>query len=71
MRRIPLLLCLLVGSLATAVHAQAPGPSFNPEEWPNTAPGTDLIWATKIPMRDGIHLNATIYRPHDQKNRCR
>ncbi|MEP7008718.1 MAG: CocE/NonD family hydrolase [Acidobacteriota bacterium] len=26
----------------------------------------DLIWGAKIPMRDGVHLNATIYRPHGQ-----
>ncbi|MCJ7622174.1 MAG: CocE/NonD family hydrolase [Anaerolineaceae bacterium] len=24
----------------------------------------DLIWGEKIPMRDGINLNATIYKPH-------
>ncbi len=28
----------------------------------------DMQWAAKIPMRDGAHLNATIYRPHDQKD---
>ncbi len=27
----------------------------------------DFIWAVKIPMRDGIHLNATIYKPKDKK----
>ncbi|MFL6438874.1 MAG: CocE/NonD family hydrolase [Terriglobales bacterium] len=29
----------------------------------------DLIWGLKIPMRDGVHLNGTVYRPHDQKQR--
>lgn len=27
----------------------------------------DLIWGLKIPVRDGIHLNGTVYKPHDQK----
>ena len=27
----------------------------------------DMQWGVKIPLRDGVHLNATIYRPHDQK----
>ena len=28
----------------------------------------DLMWAVKIPMRDGVRLNATVYRPHEQKD---
>ncbi len=27
----------------------------------------DFAWGVKIPMRDGVKLNATIYRPKDQK----
>src|SRR4051794_23451686 len=27
----------------------------------------DMQWAVKVPMRDGISLNATIFRPHAQK----
>ena len=27
----------------------------------------DLIWGLKIPLRDGVHLNGTVYRPHLQK----
>ncbi len=27
----------------------------------------DLLWSVKIPMRDGVKLDATIYRPHEQK----
>jgi putative CocE/NonD family hydrolase len=27
----------------------------------------DVIWAFKIPMRDGVRLNATLYKPHGQK----
>ena len=27
----------------------------------------DLAWGVKIPMRDGVRLDATVYRPHDQR----
>jgi len=27
----------------------------------------DMLWGVKIPMRDGVNLNATVYRPHQQK----
>jgi predicted acyl esterase len=23
----------------------------------------ELLWGVKVPLRDGVHLNATIYRP--------
>src|SRR5262249_18458983 len=32
------------------------------------AASADMEWGAKIPMRDGVALNATIYRPHGQKN---
>ena len=35
----------------------------------NTAappPDIDLVWAVKVPMRDGIRLNATIFKPRGQ-----
>jgi uncharacterized protein len=28
----------------------------------------DMQWGVKIPMRDGVKLNATVYRPHGQKD---
>jgi uncharacterized protein len=28
----------------------------------------DMEWSVKIPLRDGVHLNATIYRAHEQKD---
>ena len=31
------------------------------------APTVDLKWAVKIPMRDGVLLNATVFQPHAQK----
>jgi putative CocE/NonD family hydrolase len=38
-------------------------------EQPPPAPGAsvDMEWGVSIPMRDGVALNATIYRPHGQK----
>lgn len=30
-------------------------------------PGVDLQWGVKIPLRDGVELNATIFRPAGQK----
>jgi putative CocE/NonD family hydrolase len=31
-------------------------------------PEIDLLWGTKIPLRDGVRLNATVYKPHAQKD---
>jgi uncharacterized protein len=31
-------------------------------------PPVDLTWGVKVPMRDGVKLNATVYRPHQQKD---
>jgi len=28
----------------------------------------DMQWGVKIPMRDGVRLNATVYQPHEQKD---
>jgi putative CocE/NonD family hydrolase len=33
----------------------------------DTSAGMDLIWAFKIPMRDGIRLNGTVLKPSGQK----
>src|SRR5215470_11195725 len=30
-------------------------------------PAVDLQWAVKIPMRDGVKLNATVFTAHEQK----
>ena len=42
-------------SLSAQVHSDLP-----------TDSAVDVIWGEKIPMRDGIALNATVYRPHAQ-----
>ena len=30
-------------------------------------PSVDMQWAVKIPMRDGVRLNATVFSAHGQK----
>lgn len=30
-------------------------------------PPVDLLWGVKIPLRDGVELNATVYKPGGQK----
>ena len=54
--------CLVLGlwSSATALSAQEKEASAPPE--------VDMQWAVKIPMRDGVLLNATVFRPHAQKD---
>jgi putative CocE/NonD family hydrolase len=36
---------------------------------PPAGANVDMQWAVKIPMRDGVSLNATIYRPRGQKEK--
>jgi len=55
--RIAVVVLLLVFALAAQ-----DGPAT-----PDSADKTvDLIWDFKIPMRDGIKLNGTVYKPHEQ-----
>src|SRR5215469_12902821 len=38
------------------------------EDQPKSASrDVDMTWGVKIPLRDGVKLNATVYRPHGQK----
>jgi len=32
-----------------------------------TTGDVDMTWGVKIPLRDGVRLNATVYQPHNQK----
>jgi uncharacterized protein len=51
----------IAASLAFAVRAQeAPAAS-------GQKPEVELLWGAKIPMRDGVNLNATIYNPKAMK----
>ncbi|HXN64214.1 MAG TPA: CocE/NonD family hydrolase [Candidatus Acidoferrales bacterium] len=43
-------------------------PLFAAAQTPDQKPAeheVDITWAQKIPLRDGVKLNATLYRPHD------
>lgn len=50
---------LVVFGFAASTLSSAPGDLTNKQ--------VDLLWGVKIPMRDGIKLDATVYKPHDQK----
>ncbi len=52
--------CLFASCCAAAVFCAQTGPK-------ESTPGVDMTWSVKIPMRDGVHLNATIFQPHGQK----
>jgi putative CocE/NonD family hydrolase len=47
-----------IGGHATAQEAATPAPAI-----------PDMRWAVKIPMRDGVSLNATVFQPHGQRDR--
>jgi uncharacterized protein len=57
-------LAVLFVSFCLTALAQQSG--AKPE--PQAVKSVDLMWAVKIPMRDGVRLNATVYRPHEQKD---
>jgi uncharacterized protein len=49
-------------------HPEAPMPTpAQPANPPGSKPQPiDLIWGLKIPLRDGVHLNGTVYKPAHQ-----
>jgi predicted acyl esterase len=55
----------------SATQTQQPSPPpIQPAEKSakeNASAGMDFIWAFKIPMRDGVHLNGTVFKPTGQK----
>ena len=51
---------LLSAIFATNIIAQSPTPAPSPAQTPSDY---DLRWGVKIPMRDGVALNATLYLP--------
>jgi len=52
-------LAMLLGTVITAAQ-QKPAAQ---------EPGIDMQWGVKIPARDGVKLNATVFTPHGQKER--
>ena len=56
-------LCLNLGAQSTA-NAPVQDKSLQNAK---ASLGVDLIWAFKIPMRDGVYLNGTVFKPAGQK----
>ncbi len=56
-------LILTPGALAPAPSAAADADKAAEEK----APGVDLVWGLKIPLRDGVVLNGTVYKPAGQR----
>jgi len=59
-----LLAGLVLAVLAFLLLAQTPAASAQETQ---EEKGIDLIWGLKIPMRDGVQLNATVYKPKDMR----
>jgi len=59
------LLALVIAFAVLALFAQTPPPaaSPSPKESPPATADYDLHWGVKIPMRDKVELNATLYLP--------
>ncbi len=56
---------ILLAALCTCA-----APTRNPAQETKTAAPSipDMRWSVKIPMRDGVLLNATVFQPHSQKD---
>ena len=46
---------------------QFPGSDEKEAEPAEADKNVDFMWSVKIPMRDGVRLNATIYKPKDSE----
>ena len=59
------LLALVIAFAVLALFAQTPPPAAlpSPKESPPATADYDLHWGVKIPMRDKVELNATLYLP--------
>ena len=64
LRRILAFVALCTCSVVASAEGAAPPPD------PPAGP-VDFQWGVKIPLRDGVKLNATLYRPQERKARCR
>ena len=42
-------------------------PALAQENKASAPASPDMKWAVKIPLRDGVSLNATVFQPHGQK----
>jgi uncharacterized protein len=65
MKRLPLataLVCLMF-AFGAAAQTPPPAPVPSPKESPPPVADYDLRWGVKIPLRDKVELNATLYLP--------
>ncbi len=60
-RSLGLVTVVLWAAVTTASFAAGP-------QSPTDAAKINLQWGAKIPLRDGVNLNATVYRPKEQKS---
>jgi uncharacterized protein len=67
-RVFPVLLAVLFALIAVqpATRALAQQPATTKDA--SADAGIDLIWGLKIPMRDGVQLNGTVFKPAGQKD---
>ncbi len=63
-RSFQLILAAVVAILAVSIAAAEPQKAF----WSADPSQVDFQWGVKIPLRDGVRLNATVYRPKGQKD---
>src|SRR5580765_1503774 len=61
--RVGKLVCVIVCAICCAVCG-ASAFAQNPPD-PALKNEVDITWAVKIPLRDGVKVNATLYRPHN------
>ena len=63
MNRIPFVPILLVATNSLWAQTPPPAPSPSPKESPPATAEYNFRWSEKIPMRDKVELNATLYLP--------
>jgi putative CocE/NonD family hydrolase len=62
--RAALVLLFVLSALSATAAAQ---PAAKPPEKPPDLLAVDMKWGVKIPMRDGVRLNATVFLPANRK----
>jgi putative CocE/NonD family hydrolase len=68
-RWLVLAMTAILGTAAARAQSPTPIPTQTPTPTPSPAgANADMQWGVKIPLRDRVSLNATIYRPHGQKD---
>jgi putative CocE/NonD family hydrolase len=62
------LACLLAALAALAILAAGSAGAQAPATAQPATHDVDILWGVKVPLRDGVKLNATIYKPAGQKD---